>query len=649
MCGIAGILNLNQKPREGLSHHLSVMAKLLQHRGPDNRGFWMNTTRTLGFAHNRLSIIDPLKRASQPFHHENWVITYNGEIYNYKELRKELESFWSFETNSDTEVLLALYAKYGSDCLKYCRGMFSFAIWDIKEQTLFCARDRFGIKPFYYFQNNQEFIFASEIKALLPFINELHTEPDVLLEYLTFQYTLGEKTLFRGVKQLLPAHALVIKNNTIKSWKYWDVNYEIDFSHSPVHFEERLKELLTDSVRYHLVSDVPVASYLSGGIDSSLITTLAKEENSEFYGCFHGRFVDYPGYDEYQYAKAAAKFINKPLYDIKIQPEDFINNIEKIIYHLDVPMAGPGAFPQYMVSKLASEHVKVVLGGQGGDEIFGGYARYLIAYFEQSIKAAIEGTYKNGNFVVTPESIIPNLTLLQEYKPLLKKFWSEGLFGPLDERYFRLIDRSIELKDEIHWEYFQNCQRDLINDFKAIFNNHENVKKEAYFDKMTHFDFKCSLPALLHVEDRMSMAHGLESRVPFLDHTLVEFAATIPADIKFPGGKMKNLLKESFKTKIPENILNRRDKMGFPVPLKEWLSGPIQDFIKQTFSNAQTKNREFYNYPSLMNSLESNDKFSRKMWGLLSLELWHQIFHDRHAVYKSLLNSDIHNTVEIGA
>ena len=279
-----------------------------------------------------------------------------------------------------------------------------------------------------------------------------------------------------------------------------------------------------------------------------------------------------------------------------------------------------------MVSKLASQHLKVVLGGQGGDEIFGGYARYVIAYLEQSLNAAIEGTYKNGNYVVTIESIIPNLGLLKEYKPLIKQFWKEGLFEPMDQRYFRLVDRSNDMQDEVIWDELN--KEKVFNDFEKIFNNPSNVGHEAYFDKMTHFDFKCLLPALLQVEDRMSMAHGLESRVPLLDHPIIEFAAKIPANIKFEDGNMKHLLKTVFKNNLPEKILNRRDKMGFPVPLKEWFSGEARDFVLDIFSSTSAKSRSFMNTSAVVNNFDKEARFSRKAWGLLSLELWQQKFHD---------------------
>ncbi len=627
MCGIFGLINNS-------SNKIALPMNFLHHRGPDHFGTFTSDSG-IYLVHNRLSIIGLDKSSNQPMQgRDGSVIVFNGEIYNYKDLKKSELSDYFFKSSSDTEVILALYEKYGVNCIDYLRGMFAFAIWDEKNKKLFCARDRFGVKPFYFVNSDERFVFASEMKALLPFLDKISTNNQALSEYLTFQYTLDSETLFQNVNQLMPGHFLIVENNQITVKKYWDVSYQIDFDHEPEYFEEKLSHLLQESVQYHQASDVPVGSYLSGGIDSSLITTLASECNHNFYGSFHGRFSDYPGYDESAYAAEVSNAIHKDLFVVDITSNDFIENIQKVIYHLDTPVAGPGAFPQFMVSKLAAKHVKVVLGGQGGDEIFGGYARYVIAYFEQCIQAAIDGTYKNGNFVVTPESIIPNLTLLQEYKPLIKEFWREGLFGSLDERYFRLIDRSADIKNEIIWDQFDKGA--LLERFKKIFNNKDNVSKEAYFDKMTHFDFKCLLPALLHVEDRMSMAHGLESRVPFLDHHLVEFAATIPADIKFPGGKMKALLKNVFKEKLPHRIVNRRDKMGFPVPLKEWFEGPLKDFVYDIFSSKVAQTRGFYEPQKVLQNLEQSSQFSRKIWGLLSLELWHREFHDKQDYYRKL-------------
>lgn len=635
MCGFAGKLSVNHNslPSTELNAHLNLMSRIIAHRGPDGYGQWINDTGSVGFVHRRLAIIDLSESATQPMRGINGtVITYNGEIYNYPELRNSLLDHWQFRSSSDTECILAAYDRYGDACLNSLRGMFAFALWDEKRQRLFCSRDRFGIKPFYYIVVNGVLYFASEAKALLPFLPDIRTNDGALAEYLTFQYTIGEKTLFEGIHQLLPGHALSVENGKIRTWRYWDVSYDIDYDHSPSYFQRRLRELLEESVTLHCRSDVPIGSYISGGIDSSLIHNLAQANQSASQLGFHGRFTEFPGYDESNYAQYAASHAKGILHTTDIRAEDFHKYITDVIYHLDTPVAGPGSFAQFMVSKLASEHVKVVLGGQGGDEIFGGYARYVVAYFEQSIKAAIDGHYKDGNYVVTIESIVPNLGLLREYKPLMKQFWSEGLFEPMDQRYFRLVNRATDMQSEIDWSALNMSQ--VFEDFSTIFNNSLNVKKEAYFDKMTHFDFKCLLPALLQVEDRMSMAHGLESRVPLLDHPLVEFAATIPADIKFKGGNMKHLLKQVFAKEIPSEILNRRDKMGFPVPLKEWFATSLKDFTMDTFSSMANKHRPYINSQAILQNFGKEARFSRKTWGLLSLELWHQQFHDKSTEWR---------------
>jgi asparagine synthase (glutamine-hydrolysing) len=453
---------------------------------------------------------------------------------------------------------------------------------------------------------------------------------------MTFQYTIGDRSLLKHVHILPPGHALTVQGGNVRVFRYWDVRYEIDWSHTPRWFGERMNELLSDSIRVHLRSDVPVGAYISGGIDSSLIGILAADEEASGRIGFHGKFTQFPGYDESRYAEAASRLGKIDLKQIDITATDFRNCIEKVIYHLDHPVAGPGSFPQYMVSRLAAKHVKVVLGGQGGDEIFGGYARYLIAYLEQSLKAAIDGTYKNGNFVVTPESIIPHLTVLQEYKPLIRQLFSRGLFGPLDERYFRLIDRSSDMANEVEWGQLNRTA--VFERFQAIFNSERNVRKEAYFDSMTHFDFKCLLPALLQVEDRMSMAHGLEARVPLLDHSVVEFAATIPADIKFDGGQMKHFVKSTFGHRLPQELYQRRDKMGFPVPLKEWFSGELKDMVGDIFTTQKRRHRDFFNSDAILANFDKSEQFSRKGWGLMSLELWHQLFHDRAAEYRKKLD-----------
>ncbi|MBI1385101.1 MAG: asparagine synthase (glutamine-hydrolyzing) [Rhizobiales bacterium] len=637
MCGIAGLVSLTGQPVDRIDRRLEVMGELIVHRGPDGAGQWRNERGNCGLAHRRLAIIDLSASGHQPMPGpDGSVITYNGEVYNYLELRDELAGSWTFRSNSDTEVVMAAHAKWGRDCLAHLRGMFAFAIWD--GRRLLAARDRFGIKPFYYTVVDGVFYFASEIKALLPMLDEVATDSEALAEYMTFQYTIGERTLFKNVRQLLPGHGLVVEKGEVKVFRYWDVHYEIDWDHRAGWFSNRMRELLADSVRVHLRSDVPVGAYISGGIDSSLIGVMAAREPASGRIGFHGKFTEFPGYDESPYARAVCKEAAIELHEMEITASDFRDNIAKVIYHLDQPVAGPGSFPQYMVSKLASEHVKVVLGGQGGDEIFGGYARYLIAYLEQSLKASIDGTYRNGNFVVTPESILPHLTVLQEYKPLIRQLFSKGLFGPLDERYFRLIDRSADMADEVDWRQLDRSA--VFERFQAIFNSERNVRKEAYFDSMTHFDFKCLLPALLHVEDRMSMAHGLESRVPLLDHSIVEFAASIPADVKFEGGRMKHFIKTTFGDELPRELMARRDKMGFPVPLKEWFSGELKDMVSDIFHTQKSRHREFFNSEAILANMGSVERFSRKIWGLLSLELWQQQFHDQAPAYRAMIDAE---------
>lgn len=624
--------SLDRSAVPDIRRRLECQSDLIAHRGPDGLGTWVAPDGGVGLVHRRLSIIDLSEAAAQPMvGATGCAVSFNGEIYNYRELRDALSSGWRFRSASDTETILAAYDAYGDACLEHLRGMFAFALWDPRRQRLFCARDRFGIKPFYYTVVAGVLYFASEAKALLPFLPTIATDESALAEYLTFQYTIGEKTLFAGIHQLLPGHALEIEDGRLRTWRYWDVRYDIDFEHTPQYFHARLEALFEESLAMHVRSDVPVGSYVSGGIDSSLMHILANRDGSRPLA-FHGRFLEHPGYDESDYAAAAVARAGGSLHCVDITANDFRQHIESVIYHLDFPVAGPGSFPQFMVSQLASRHLKVVLGGQGGDEVFGGYARYLVAYLEQCLSAAIDGRYRDGNYVVTIESIIPNLGLLREYRPLLAEFWREGLFGSMDERYFRLVNRASDMNDEIEWAALDT--RQVFEDFAAIFNNAANVRKEAYFDKMTHFDFKCLLPALLQVEDRMSMAHGLESRVPFLDHPLIEFAATVPADMKFEGGKMKHLLKQVFGRHLPAEILNRRDKMGFPVPLREWIDGDLRDFVTDAFHTMADRRRPFINAPAVMRGLAKGGRFSRKVWGLLSLELWHQQFHDRAAEWR---------------
>jgi asparagine synthase (glutamine-hydrolysing) len=634
MCGICGAINLRGEPIPDLERRLEAMNGLISHRGPDDSGTWVHERGHVGLGHRRLSIID-LEHGHQPMTDRagRW-ITYNGEVYNYLELRREIGG--SFETDCDTEVVLRSHERWGIDSPHRLRGMFAHAIWDEPAQELVCVRDRFGIKPLYYAVVDDVFYFASEAKALLPMLPSIETDLDGLKDYLAFQFCLAGKTLFKGVRELQPGHLLRIRRGTATPQRYWEVYYEIDFEHTERYFEERIEHLLAESVQLHLRSDVPVSAYLSGGVDSSAVASLAAREQNGL-GVYTGKFSEDPRYDESGYARLLATQRDLDLHEVDIGVEDFVENIEGVAYHMDYPAAGPGAFPQYMVSRAAAEQVKAILGGQGGDEIFGGYTRYLIAYFEQCVKGAVEGTLHDGNFVVTYESIIPNLVALRNYKPMLQDFWREGLFEGLDARYFRLINRAHHIEEEVDTQALGDYSP--FETFQEIFNG-ENVGHEAYFDKMTHFDFKTLLPALLQVEDRVSMAHGLESRVPLLDHRLIELAATIPADVKFKDGEMKHVLKSSLHSVVPDQILGRTDKMGFPVPLTEWLSNGAREYVADILSSREARSRELIDNRKVLAGLEREQRFGRKLWGLLSLELWQRAFHDREREFKQLLASD---------
>lgn len=634
MCSIAGALSLSSNPVEHLERKLEVMNEILAHRGPDGQGIWTHDTKRVGFAHRRLSIMDLSDAASQPMQAPNgdW-ICYNGEVYNYIELRNELGAD-SFHTTGDTEVVLRAYEKWGEDCVNHFNGMFAFAIWDEKKGRLFCARDRYGIKPFYYTVVDKVLYFASEAKALLPLLPDIKTDPDGLNDYLTFQFCLNGKTLFEGIRELRPACRIIAKDGHFSEERYWEVYYRVDLEHTERYFMNHLEELLYDSVKYHVRSDVPLGGYISGGVDSSIVASIAKDNaQGEFVG-FTGKFTIGEEYDESRYAQLLADNREFSLYQMDITADDFINNISNVIYHLDYPVAGPGAFSQYMISSLAAKHRKVVLGGQGGDEIFGGYTRYLVAYFEQCIKGAIDGTMDSGNFVVTYKSIIPNLVSLKNYKPMLKQFWSHGLFDDADKRYFELINRAPQMGDCVRWENLKEYSP--YETFRGIFLG-DNVNKKSYFDQMTHFDFKTLLPALLQVEDRMSMAHGLESRVPFLDQNVVEFSATIPADIKFKDGNMKYLLRKSMSSYVPSQIMDRKDKMGFPTPFNRWAQNEANELVMDTLSSARARSRDFVDNAKVLEKLSGESKFSRNIWGLFCLELWQQTFHDNARKYREMI------------
>lgn len=628
MCGIAGIIRATAHPDDART--VNRMADRLAHRGPDDSGFF--SFEGVTFAHRRLSIIDP-KGGKQPMCNEDgtvWIV-FNGAIYNYLELRQELIAHGhSFETHSDTEVIIHLYEQYGEECLAKTNGMFSFVILDQRRKRVFAARDRFGLKPFYFYREADAFYFASEPKAFFAAaVLDAEPDPKGLQEYLTFQFTLGAKTMFKHICKLEPGHYLSIdlgRDLPMRKSCWWDLHFHHDPHHTEDYFVDKLFALVNDSVKIRMRADVPVGSYLSGGLDSSTVAVIAAGSvpGAPFH-TFTGKFSEGPEYDESHYARLVADQAATVHHELTMRAEDFIKTIEEIIFALDEPCAGPGVFPQYCVSGVAREHVKVVLGGQGGDEIFTGYARYLVAYLEEVLRGGIFETNDKSRHAVSLESIVPNLPLLRQYVPMLRQFWSTGLFEDLDRRYFSLVDRSDGLSGILTPEALGNGNTDCFESFRSIFFRHENA---SYINKMCYFDIKSSLPALLQVDDRTGMAFGLESRLPLLDYRIAELFASISPVFKFKGGESKALFRKSIRNILPKEVLQRKDKMGFPVPLNQWFQGELKDYVRETLLSSKARSRGLFKAEAISSLLEKERPFSRVLWGCLCLELWYSTFID---------------------
>ncbi len=626
MCGITGILTKSHK-----SPDLSIlkrMADKISHRGPDDEGHYIDNR--VGFYHKRLSIID-IKNGRQPMTSGALTIVFNGEIYNYIELRESLTKLgYKFKTDSDTEVILKMYEEYGKRCVELLNGMFAFVIYNKRRSGIFIARDHFGIKPLYYYSDKEQFIFGSEIKAVIehPSVKAV-PDYDSMNEYLTFQFVLGDKTLFNSIRKVLPGHYMTVNLNTMQfnQVKYWEPDFHLDQDHTKRYFVNELKRLLDDTIKIQLRSDVPVGTYLSGGMDSSIVTLIAARYLDNLQ-TFTGAFKESKDFDETEYAGKVAKKAKAKIHTIYPTASDFTELLPKLIYHLDEPVAGPGSFPQFMVSRLAKQNVTVALGGQGGDEIFGGYVRYMVAYFEQAIKGAILETNEEGEHIVSLSSIIPNLPYIHKYIPMLREFWRKGAFEEMDRRYFHLLDRSGASMDYFTGDFIRDFNKEKVfGRFQEIFNDPDT---KSYYNKMTHFDMFGSLPGLLQVEDRVSMAASLESRVPLLDRRIVDLISHIPAAMKFKGGEMKHLLKKAVKDILPPSIFNRKDKMGFPVPLHIWMKNDeVSGFVRDILQSQKAKERGIFNPDKIDILLNSERPYGRALWGLLSLELWFQQIIDK--------------------
>jgi asparagine synthase (glutamine-hydrolysing) len=409
--------------------------------------------------------------------------------------------------------------------------------------------------------------------------------------------------------------------------KYWELDFTVDTRHSEEYFLDKLKQLLEDTIKIQLRSDVQVGAYLSGGMDSSMVAILASSKYPGKLKTFTGAFREGSQFDETCYAREVAQACKAEIHEIYPTEKEFIEILPALIYCMDEPAAGPGLFPQYIVSKLAAQEVKVVLGGQGGDEIFGGYTRFAIAYLEQALKGAIYESHEEGEHIVSLMSILPNLPTLRQYVPMLRRFWSKGVFEPMDLRYFRLIDRNEGDLSIFSPDFCASFDPDRIfGRFQGVFNHPDTL---SYYNKMVHYDMVASLPALLQVEDRVSMVNSIESRVPILDRRIVELVISMPPGMKFRGASMKYLLKKAAKDILPKKIYERKDKMGFPVPLHIWAKNKAKTFFQDVLLSKACRERGLFNMPQVEQLIEDENAYGRRLWGLLCLELWFQTFIDK--------------------
>ncbi|MHA1338005.1 MAG: asparagine synthase (glutamine-hydrolyzing) [Promethearchaeota archaeon] len=566
---------------------IKKMNKILSYRGPDDSGIYIDKNISLG--HNRLSIIDLSKAGHQPMKNEegNLWIVYNGEVYNYKEIRKKLElKGYNFNSNTDTEVILASYEEFGKRCLNLFNGMFAFAIWDSDKKELFLARDRIGIKPLYFMIFDKNLIFSSEIKAILQYDFEKLIDLQSLNNYLTYRFIPSNKTIIQGIYKLLPAHYAIFKNGTLIIKKYWDLKWNVS-NKSIEYYVRRLNKLLIESVNKRLISDVPLGAFLSGGIDSSLIvainTILRKDEVKTFTVGFDHKS------DEFKYARKVSEYLSTNHYELVLDYKTITRSLPKIIWHMDELNSDITMVPLYFLSKFARKKVIVVNTGEGSDELFSGYYPYIIA-----------------SKIFTP---IPKLLRKKIY------LW---YYSPFKKRF-----RKSLLKNKFYKDF-------LLNQY--LFYRQSDNSPKYFLNKILFFDIKNELPNWqLPRVDRMTMAHSMEARVPFLDHNIVEFSTKIPIKFKQPNLLGKYLLKKLALNYLPRDIVLRK-KQGFTTPLYDWIKENLEGVAESLF---WTHKKPFLNY-ELINRLILKHKrsikprlfqiYSFQLLMLIFFEIWYEIF-----------------------
>jgi asparagine synthase (glutamine-hydrolysing) len=633
MCGIAGIVAADRLHADERAR-ATLMRDVIAYRGPDGAG--LHTDDYAALAHRRLSIVD-LAGGHQPLANEDgtiWV-TFNGEIYNHAAVRPELEAAGHrYRTRSDTETVVHAYEQWGDDCVHKFRGMFAFAIWDAPKKRLLLVRDRLGVKPVYWALVDNRLLFASEIKSILE-SGLIQPRPNerVLSEVLATRYTSNAETLFEGIHKLLPGHRLVFENGQVRITQYWDVPLDgpdPELARAPeAELVDRFRSLLQESVRLRLMADVPLGMFLSGGLDSSAVAALMAREIDRPIQTFSIAFKD-RAYSELEYAREAARAVGADAHEVVIDDTDFFTALPRLVWHEDEPIAHPSSVPLHFVSALAREHVKVVLTGEGSDELLAGYGKYPRSVlnwkaggiYERVVPAAVRTTVASSVVPRLPEFVgrYARRSFLALPHDPATMFFDNFAGVPLGLQR-ELLDPSVTSGADTYGpslEYYRHV------------NGNSGV-----LAKLLYTDVKTYLVELLMKQDQMSMSTSIESRVPFLDHKLVEFAARLPERLKLNGFTTKRILREAVRSLVPESILTR-PKMGFPVPFAGWVRGPWNDVAREVLLDRRTRERGLVNAPAVEALLDAHRDGRRAggdaIWALLNLELWYRTFIDGEGV-----------------
>jgi asparagine synthase (glutamine-hydrolysing) len=630
MCGIAGIVNYeSRQPAD--REVIEAMLRAMVHRGPDDGGCYID--QYVGLGHRRLSIIDR-SGGHQPMCNEDgtvW-ITFNGEIYNFRRLRDELvANGHTFQTHSDTEVIVHLYEDLGEHCVHRLHGMFTFIIWDSRKDQILVARDRVGIKPLYYCVSNGRLALASEMKALLA-VPDFHRTVNLqaLHEYLALGYTIAPATILQGVLKLEPGHLMVVRNGSVQTHQYWDLDYSKKTQATERELVDEFSSRLTESVRTHLVGEVPIGILLSGGLDSTGVTALVSQQAGHRLKTFSVGYADH-GFDidERAYARMAAQAFNTDHYEVAITPETYRDTLEDYVWHMDEPMADPASIPLYCVSKLAKDSVKVVLSGEGSDELLAGYSFWMAQKGLDRARSFRKLPRWFRSLLIHPlNQYLFKSDRLSRYMAMAEKPLADYFqFGPPHMSH-GVPDRArLEL-------YGPRFSTDLRPSLQGIIDGYRRASSFEFLDQMLYVYTKQWMPDdLLLKADKMTMAHSLELRVPFLDHNLVEFAAALPAEMKMRANTSgsfttKHILREALQGTVPDEILHRK-KMGFHVPLPLYLRTSLKNVAYDLFGSESLRHSGLFKTDKLLELVTRHAEggnASRSIWPILVFALWHQKF-----------------------